>query len=169
MCLSSAWAQKKLCTINPQCCKNRKVGGHWSVVKQKMEKSRQARRNVGDKVGKGGSDDINSHSSLAATLPSMVSTSTRFPSDYTNQEILRNGIFTSEYLDAHTWHGNQLSYYYIKKQDETDGRMREMWQNLLDSKHLKGRSREPVSLSVSPSHTFDSKGKTTLFGPDVKW
>ena len=60
-----------------------------------MEKSRQARRNVGDKVGKGeggrgdkvgkgGSDDINSHSSLAATLPSMVSTSTRFPSDYTN-------------------------------------------------------------------------------------
>ena len=34
-----------------------------------MEKSRQARRNVGDKVGKGGSDDINSHS-LAATLPS---------------------------------------------------------------------------------------------------
>ena len=31
-----------------------KVGGQWSVVKQKMEKSRQARRNVGDKVGKGG-------------------------------------------------------------------------------------------------------------------
>ena len=31
-------------------------------MKQKMEKLREARRNVGDKVGKGGSDDINSHS-----------------------------------------------------------------------------------------------------------
>ena len=51
-------------------------------------KVEKARRNVGDKVGKGGreggGDDINSHSLLAATLPSTDPTSTRFPSDYTN-------------------------------------------------------------------------------------
>ena len=47
-------------------------------------KVEKARRNVEDTVGKGGGDDINSHSLLAATLPSTDPTSTRFPSDYTN-------------------------------------------------------------------------------------
>ena len=45
----------------------------------------------GDGGMAGWSDDISSHS-LPATLPSTAKTSTRFPSDYQDQEILRNDI-----------------------------------------------------------------------------